>query len=87
VGVCKDAKYSTLKQETQPVVYLSYLQRSDFSRGVTFELRTAMPPMAIAGAVQRMVAGVDRNVPVAEMRTQEEQIQKTLGRSGCLLAW
>jgi len=35
--------------------------------------------MAIAGAVQRVVAEIDRNVPVAEMRTQEEQIRITLG--------
>ena len=46
---------------------------------MTFELRTALPPMAIAGAVQRAVADIDPNVPVAEMRTQEEQIRASLG--------
>ena len=46
---------------------------------MTFELRTGLPPMAIAGAVQRAVAEIDRNLPVAEMRTQEEQIRMTLG--------
>jgi predicted permease len=79
VGVCRDAKYDDLKNGISPIVYLPYLQNSDFNRGMTFELRTAMPPMAIAGAVQRAVAAIDRNVPVAEMRTQEEQIRETLG--------
>jgi predicted permease len=79
VGVSKDAKYDKLKDETQPTVYLPYLQALDLDSGMTFELRTAMPPMAITGPVQRVVTGIDRNVPVAEMRTQEEQIQKTLG--------
>jgi predicted permease len=79
VGVCKDAKYDKLRGEIPPTVYISYLQFAEFDRGMTFELRTAMPPMAIAGAVQRVVAGIDRNVPVAEMRTQEEQIRETLG--------
>jgi len=79
VGVCRDAKYTTLQDETPPTVYLSYLQEPTRVFGTTFELRTAMPPMAIAGAVQRVVAAIDPNVPVAEMRTQEEQIQKTLG--------
>ncbi len=79
VGVCKDTKYDNLKNEVPPTVYLPYTQDSGLGIGMTFELRTAMPPMAIAGAVQRAVASIDRNVPVAEMRTQEEQIRETLG--------
>jgi predicted permease len=79
VGVCRDAKYYTLRNETSPTVYLPYLQARDFNRGMTFELRTAIPPMAIASAVERVVAEIDRSVPVAEMRTQEEQIRRTLG--------
>jgi len=79
VGVCKDAKYDKLKDETPPTVYLPYRQDPNGASGMTFELRTALPPMAIAGAVQRVVAEIDRNVPVAEMRTQEEQIRTSLG--------
>jgi len=79
VGVCKDAKYAHLRDETPPTVYLSYLQSPASIWGMTFELRTGLPPMAIASAVQRAVAEIDRNVPVAEMRTQEEQIRITLG--------
>jgi len=79
VGVCKNAKYDRLKDEIPPTVYLPYLQDHDFGGGMTFDVRTAMPPMAIAGAVRRVVATIDRNVPVAEMRTQEEQIRETLG--------
>jgi len=78
VGMCKDAKYDWLKNDAPPTTYLSYLQ-SNMAWGMTYELRTALPPMAIAGAVQRAVAEIDRNVPVAEMRTQEEQIRMTLG--------
>ncbi|HXI41960.1 MAG TPA: ABC transporter permease, partial [Bryobacteraceae bacterium] len=79
VGVCKDAKYDKLKDETPPTVYLPYRQDPNGVSGMTFELRTALPPMAIAGAVQRAVAEIDRNVPVAAMRTQEEQIRASLG--------
>ena len=79
VGVSKDAKYDSLKYEILPTAYLPYLQSPASMWGMTFELRTALPPMAIAGAVQRAVAEIDRNVPVAEMRTQEEQIRMTLG--------
>ena len=62
-----------------PTVYLSYAQHPNWLRRATFEIRTALPPMAIAGAVRRAVAEIDRNVPLAEMRTQEEQIQQSLG--------
>jgi len=79
VGICKDAKYDRLRDEVPPTVYISYLQHNEWDHGMTFEVRTAMPPMAIARVVQRVVASVDRNVPVAEMRTQEEQIRDTLG--------
>ena len=78
-GVCKDAKYDSLKHEIPPIAYLPYLQNPDWVREVTFEIRTRLAPMTIAGAVRRIVAEVDRNVPVAEMRIQEEQIQQTLG--------
>jgi ABC-type antimicrobial peptide transport system permease subunit len=77
--VCKDAKYDKLRNAVPPTAYVSYLQHDFTWGGMTFELRTALPPMAIAGAVQRAVAEIDRNVPVAEMRTQEKQIQETLG--------
>jgi len=79
VGLCKDAKYDNLRNEVPPTAYLPYLQNDFTWGGMTFELRTALPPMAIAGAVQRAVAEIDRNVPVARMRTQEEQIRETLG--------
>jgi len=79
VGVCRDAKYDDLKDEVAPTAYLPYLQDDELNRGMTFELRTAMAPMSVAGAVQRVVAAIDRSVPVAEMRTQEEQIRETLG--------
>lgn len=79
VGVCADAKYDELRNGVPPTAYLSYLQNDFTWGGMIFELRTAMPPMAIAGAVQRAVAAIDRNVPVAHMRTQEEQIRETLG--------
>jgi len=55
------------------------MQNSEWVRQVTFEIRTLLAPMTIAGAVRRAVAEIDRNVPVAEMRTQEEQIRQTLG--------
>ncbi|PYT20584.1 MAG: multidrug ABC transporter substrate-binding protein [Acidobacteria bacterium] len=79
IAVCKDAKYDHLQDKIPPTIYLSYLQTREFNGGMTFDVRTALPPMAIASAVERTVAAIERNVPVAEMRTQEEQIRMALG--------
>jgi len=79
LGVCKDAKYDTLKGVITPTVYLTYAQHPNWLRRATFEVRTAIEPMVIAGAIRKAVAEIDRNVPVAEMRTQEEQIQQSFG--------
>ncbi len=78
VGVCKDAKYDSLKHEIPPTAYLPYLQNSDELRQMTFEIRTALAPMTLAGVVRRTVAEIDHRVPVAAMRTQEEQIRQSL---------
>ena len=54
--VCKDAKYDNLKYEIPPTAYLAYLQNLEWMRGTTFEIRTALPPLALAGTVRRAVA-------------------------------
>ena len=46
---------------------------------MTFVIRTAFPPQAITSAVRRAVAEIDPTLPVAELRTQEDQIQNSLG--------
>lgn len=78
IAVCKDAKYDHLRDEIPPTVYLSYLQTPDFDSGMTFDVRTELPPLSVAGAVERTVASIERNVPVAELRTQEQQIGQSL---------
>ncbi len=79
VGVCKDAKYDSLKHVVPPTAYLSFLQKPDWMREATFEIRTELPGSALANEIRKEVAGIDRNVPVADMRTQEEQIRQSLG--------
>jgi predicted permease len=78
VGVCGDAKYDNLKHEIPPTAYIPYLQNPDWVRQMTFEIRTALAPMTVAGVVRRAVAEIDPKVPVAAMRTQEEQLRQSL---------
>jgi predicted permease len=79
VGVAKDAHYQRVRGEAPPTAYFPYAQHLKDSWQMTFVIRTVLPPLSIAGAVRRAVAAVDQNIPVAEMRTEEEQIRKSLG--------
>ena len=77
VGVSKDAKYDNLKHEIPPTAYLP-LAQTEWRSQMTFEIRTPLAPGALAHAIRQAVAGIDPNVPVADMRTQDEQIRLTL---------
>lgn len=45
---------------------------------MTFELRTVADPVSFSNAVRRAVAEIDPAVPVAELRTQRQQIDRNL---------
>jgi predicted permease len=73
VGVVRDAKYASLKDEVAPTAYVP-LDRG----GAAFELRTATPPEGLIPVVQKGVQDVDANVPVIRVQTQSESIDRLL---------
>jgi predicted permease len=76
VGVCRDAKYDQLRTEPSPLIYLS--QRQYAQGSVCFEVRSALPPLSLVPAVRNAVAGVDPNLPLSRIRTQEQQMDQSL---------
>jgi predicted lysophospholipase L1 biosynthesis ABC-type transport system permease subunit len=70
VGVCRDIKYSDIKSGIPPTVYLSFRQKATGS--AFFALRTALPPLAVATAARRIVAGLDPNIPLTDLGTQTQ---------------
>jgi predicted permease len=73
VGVVGDAKYQYLRSEIKPTGYV--LQRNG---STTFEVRTAADPAAIVPAIRDVVSQLDANLPVFHVRTQSEQIDRSL---------
>jgi ABC-type antimicrobial peptide transport system permease subunit len=73
VGVIGDTKYSDLRREVKPTMYLPLTNNS-----LHFELRTAMNPVSLIPAVREMVASVDQNLPLFEVVTQSEQVDHIL---------
>jgi predicted permease len=80
VGVSADAKIHDIRADIDPAIYLSYAQNLNRLAGVTFEVRAAGDALALSNAVRRAVAAVDPTLPVAQIRTQSEQINRNLFR-------
>jgi len=77
VGVCQDAKYQNIKEAIPPTIYIPFRQ-FPLRYGAYFAVRTALPPMSLAKEVQKTVAAIDPNVPVANLATQEQIIGGTI---------
>ena len=69
----RDAKYNNLRREIHAMMYMP--QRVG---GATFELRTAADPQAILPAIREVVAQVNTNLPLFDVKTESEQIDRLL---------
>ncbi|MCL5278577.1 MAG: ABC transporter permease, partial [Planctomycetes bacterium] len=76
VGVCGNARYSDLRAEVPPIMYLPHAQR--WEGRMCFEVRSVLPPVSIVPAVRKAVAALDRNIPLTDVQTQTEQIGRQL---------
>jgi predicted permease len=69
-GVVKDAKYTSVTSETEPILYLPVAQNLDAVREMVFVVRTAGDPRAAASAIREIVHGIDSDLPVFAMTTE-----------------
>ena len=77
VGLCRDAKYESVREAIPPVAYISYLQ-THFRGSMTFSVRTEGAPMTVAPLVRSAVSAIDPQLPVSDLRTQQDQIEQTI---------
>ena len=74
IGLAKDSKYSDVKAKIPPVFYMPY--RQDSTIGSTrFYVRSGMDPAAVVRAIPGVIKQLDPNLPVAELRTLEQQVK------------
>ncbi len=76
VGVVRDAKYSTLRQDIGPTMYEP--QNVANALMVSFEVRTAADPRASLSAIRQAVAQLNPNLPLFNVTTESEQIDRLL---------
>ena len=77
VGVVKDTRYESLRDEVPYELYRPYRQM-DFVQGMTVYARAQGDPADLFASMRRTVNELDSNVPIYRMRTLEQQLDKSL---------
>ncbi len=74
VGLVRDAKYNEVKRAVPPLFYTPYRQDERLD-SLTFYARTTGTPDSLLTATPRIVADLDPNLPVTELKTLPQQIR------------
>ena len=79
IGVCGDAKYDRVRKDPEPTLLHSLLaeQERPSSRRRLRWLRR-LDAKTLAPTLRQVVQSVDRNLPLLDMRTQDEQIAASM---------
>jgi len=78
VGVCADAKYFRVRADAEPTYYTPYWQKDDGVHEATFAIRTSLAGEALLPSLRTAVRQIDPNLPLLDVRTQDEQIAANL---------
>jgi predicted permease len=77
VGVARDAKYSEVKDEAPPQFFTPQLQDEDVGE-MAFYLKTSGDPEELLRTIPRIIAGIDPNLPVQELKSLPQQVRENL---------
>ena len=78
VGLVGSANQASLREETQPEIYVPYLQNT--SRTFTLVARTNSDPRMLAGAIRKEVWAADKDLPISSMKLMEELISTSVAQ-------
>jgi predicted permease len=84
VGVVSDARYGSLRQTPAPTFYDSYMQRSGGTHTTFFAVRTTASTAVLERSIKEAVAAVDPSLPIVRMETQQQKIDRAIGRERVL---
>jgi putative ABC transport system permease protein len=84
IGVVKDAKYGTLREETLPTAYTAESQKAKRNSSATFEVRAAAgSPNALINGVKAAIGGVNPDISL-QFKTLALQVDESLARERLL---
>jgi putative ABC transport system permease protein len=76
VGVVGDINYSGLDAPAEPVVYYPFRQATSNNQYVV--IRTSLNPRSLEPAVKAVVADLDKDLPVVNLRTMDELMMEAV---------
>jgi predicted lysophospholipase L1 biosynthesis ABC-type transport system permease subunit len=80
IGVVRDAKQTAvIEAPVRPEFFLPLAQRPSDTRTMAVMLRTTGDPESAAGAVRRVVKEIDPGQPIADFRTLDDSVARSLG--------
>ena len=74
----RDTKYNSLREDIAPIFYTSARQETDNIGTMYFAVRTNGDPTAFAPIARKIVNGVDSELPVTDVMTQEARSARTV---------
>jgi predicted permease len=86
VGICGDTRYWSLKQDPVAMFYQPYQQTPNLDFGATYEVRTSLSSASIAPSLRKAVHSIDPDLPLQQIRTQQEQIDASMQQERIIAA-
>jgi predicted permease len=77
VGIVQNAKYSQVRQELPPIFFLPYRQSGRVGT-MHFYVRTALDPNQLIGTAPGVVARLDANLPLDDLKTMPQQVRENV---------
>ena len=77
VGICADTRYANLRDVPPPQFFMPYVQQPAVG-GMSYALRTRLGPAELVPALRQIVQKADRDLPLIDIRTQQEQIDANM---------
>jgi predicted permease len=77
VGVCGDNRFMNLRDAPPPQFFVPWVQMPEVGR-LTYAIRTQLAPGVLAPVLRHVAQHADRDLPLAELRTQREQIDENM---------
>jgi predicted permease len=83
IGVVKNSHNAEIQEELSPMVYMPYRQRESLD-SLSFYVRTTADPGSLASAVRSTIAQLDATLPIYNVRSVDEQIERLLSSNRLL---
>ncbi len=77
IGVVKDSKHASVREQSKPFLYTPYSQFAQIGR-ITFYVKTKQEVSQMTSSLRNTVQGLDANMPIFNLKTLEQQIDESL---------